>query len=79
MTQWLISLVGTWGLPAIFVTMTGESGPAAAAGNEGLRPPRGSRTPRAGTAGPSATIATSEKTDAGIEFLNRGNEIAFTM
>jgi len=25
MTQWLISLVGTWGLPAIFVTMTGES------------------------------------------------------
>jgi len=25
MTQWLISLVGTWGLPAIFVTMTAES------------------------------------------------------
>jgi len=25
MTQWLINLVGTWGLPAIFVTMTGES------------------------------------------------------
>jgi membrane protein DedA with SNARE-associated domain len=25
MTQWLISLVGTWGLLAIFVTMTGES------------------------------------------------------
>ncbi|TME58364.1 MAG: DedA family protein [Chloroflexi bacterium] len=25
MTQWLISLVGTWGLPAIFVTMAGES------------------------------------------------------
>jgi membrane protein DedA with SNARE-associated domain len=25
MTQLLISLVGTWGLPAIFVTMTGES------------------------------------------------------
>jgi membrane protein DedA with SNARE-associated domain len=25
MTQWLISLVGTWGLPAIFVTMSGES------------------------------------------------------
>lgn len=25
MTNWLISLVGTWGLPAIFVTMTGES------------------------------------------------------
>jgi len=25
MTAWLISLVGTWGLPAIFVTMTGES------------------------------------------------------
>jgi len=25
MTQWLISLVGTWGYPAIFVTMTGES------------------------------------------------------
>lgn len=25
MTQWLISLVGSWGLPAIFVTMTGES------------------------------------------------------
>jgi membrane protein DedA with SNARE-associated domain len=25
MTQWLISLVGTWGLAAIFVTMTGES------------------------------------------------------
>ena len=25
MTQWLISLVGTWGLPAIFVPMTGES------------------------------------------------------
>ncbi len=25
MTQWLISLVGTWGLPAIFVTMVGES------------------------------------------------------
>jgi membrane protein DedA with SNARE-associated domain len=24
-TQWLISLVGTWGLVAIFVTMTGES------------------------------------------------------
>jgi membrane protein DedA with SNARE-associated domain len=25
MTAWLISLVGTWGLPAIFVTMTAES------------------------------------------------------
>src|ERR1700737_1936963 len=25
MTQWLISLVGTWGLLAIFVTMAGES------------------------------------------------------
>jgi len=25
MTAWLISLVGTWGLAAIFVTMTGES------------------------------------------------------
>ncbi len=25
MNQWLISLVGAWGLPAIFVTMTGES------------------------------------------------------
>jgi len=25
MTQWLISLVGTWGYPAIFVTMAGES------------------------------------------------------
>jgi len=25
MTQWLISLIGTWGLPAIFVTMTAES------------------------------------------------------
>ena len=25
MTRWLISLVGTWGLPAIFVTMTAES------------------------------------------------------
>ena len=25
MTQWLIGLVGTWGLLAIFVTMTGES------------------------------------------------------
>jgi membrane protein DedA with SNARE-associated domain len=25
MTQWLISLVGTWGLLAIFATMTGES------------------------------------------------------
>jgi membrane protein DedA with SNARE-associated domain len=25
MTAWLISLVGTWGLPAIFLTMTGES------------------------------------------------------
>jgi membrane protein DedA with SNARE-associated domain len=25
MTQWLISLVGTWGLPAIFLTMTAES------------------------------------------------------
>lgn len=25
MTQWLITLVGTWGLPAVFVTMTGES------------------------------------------------------
>lgn len=25
MTSWLISLVGTWGLLAIFVTMTGES------------------------------------------------------
>lgn len=25
MTQWLISVVGTWGLPGIFVTMTGES------------------------------------------------------
>ena len=25
MTNWLISLVGTWGVPAIFVTMTGES------------------------------------------------------
>src|SRR6202140_5181081 len=25
MTQWLISLVATWGYPAIFVTMTGES------------------------------------------------------
>jgi membrane protein DedA with SNARE-associated domain len=25
MTQWLISLVGAWGLLAIFVTMTGES------------------------------------------------------
>src|ERR1700674_2518818 len=24
-TQWLISLVSTWGLPAIFVTMAGES------------------------------------------------------
>src|ERR1700694_3085429 len=24
-TQWLISLVSTWGYPAIFVTMTGES------------------------------------------------------
>ena len=25
MTSWLISLVGTWGLPAIFVTMAAES------------------------------------------------------
>jgi len=25
MTQWLISLIGAWGLPAIFVTMTAES------------------------------------------------------
>lgn len=25
MTQWLISIVGTWGYPAIFVTMAGES------------------------------------------------------
>ena len=25
MTRWLISLIGTWGLPAIFVTMTAES------------------------------------------------------
>jgi membrane protein DedA with SNARE-associated domain len=25
MTQWLISLVGTWGYPAIFLTMAGES------------------------------------------------------
>jgi membrane protein DedA with SNARE-associated domain len=25
MTRWLISVVGTWGLPAIFVTMTAES------------------------------------------------------